>query len=94
MEEWSPYRDIHPPHLDGYFRSVRGEFRFVDLPDGRTRLEGSTWYELDIAPTFYWSLITDSVIHRIHLRVLEHVKRETERGGIEAEENGTALSGR
>ncbi len=78
MKEWSPYREIHPPHLDGYLRSKRGEFRFVELPDGRTRLEGSTWYEIDIAPTSYWSMMSDAMIHRIHLRVLEHVKKDVE----------------
>ncbi len=79
MKEWSPYQKLHPPHLDGYFRSKRGEFRFVELPEGRTRLEGSTWYEIDISPSAYWSMIADLVIHRIHLRVLRHVKRETEK---------------
>ena len=78
MAEWSPYREIHPPHLDGYLRSKRGEFRFVALPDGRTRLEGSTWYEIDIAPIGYWSMMSDAIIHRIHLRVLEHVKHDVE----------------
>lgn len=78
MNEWSPYREVHPPHLDGYLRSKRGEFRFVKLPGNRTRLEGSTWYEIDIAPRAYWSLMSDSIIHRIHLRVLEHVKSEAE----------------
>lgn len=78
MREWSPYAHIHPPHLDGYFRSKRGEFRLDALPGGRTRLEGSTWYELDLAPFAYWSLIADQIVHRIHLRVLSHVKSETE----------------
>jgi hypothetical protein len=78
MEEWSPYHTIHPPHLDGYLRSQRGEFRFVRLPDGRTRLEGRTWYEVDMAPRFYWSVVVDTLIHRIHMAVLEHVKDEAE----------------
>src|SRR4029453_3322215 len=50
MRELSPYRDLSPRHLHGYLRSKRGEFRFVDLRDGRTRLEGSTWFEIDMAP--------------------------------------------
>jgi hypothetical protein len=79
MQEWSPYADIHPPHLDGYFRSTRGEFRLIALAGGRTRLEGSTWYELDLAPLHYWSFIADQIVHRIHLRVLSHVKSEAER---------------
>lgn len=78
LEEWSPYQNVHPPHLDGYFRSQRGEFKLVDLGDGRTRLEGRTWYEIDIAPQSYWSLWGDTIIHRIHLHVLEHVKSQAE----------------
>ncbi len=79
MHEWSPYRHVHPPHLDGYLRSRRGEFRLVDLGDGRTRLEGSTWYTLDLAPAAYWALWSDSLMHGIHTRVLAHVKRLSER---------------
>jgi hypothetical protein len=79
MRELSPYSDLHPPHFDGYLRSRRGEFRLIALPNGRTRLEGSTWYELDMAPAPYWMFISDRVIHSIHGRVLAHIKRETER---------------
>src|SRR2546423_2574249 len=42
MREWSPYRDVNPPHLDGYFRATHGEFRLGPLPGGRTRLQGPT----------------------------------------------------
>lgn len=78
MRELSPYSNLSPPHLHGYFRSRRGEFRFVDLGDGRTRLEGSTWYELEMAPEAYWRIIADALIHRIHNRVLDHIRREVE----------------
>jgi hypothetical protein len=80
LEEWSPYRSIHPPHLDGYLRSVRGEFRLDPLPGGRTRLRGTTWYHLDVAPAAYWSLWSDALIHAIHRRVLHHVKARAEVG--------------
>jgi uncharacterized membrane protein YhaH (DUF805 family) len=74
MHEWSPYAGLEPRHLDGYLKSTRGEFRLVALDGGRrTRLEGTTWYELDVHPTGYWRLWSDLLIHRIHLRVLEHV---------------------
>lgn len=79
MHEWSPYRHVHPPHLDGYLRSRRGEFRLVPLPGGRTRLEGSTWYTLDLHPDRYWAIWTDGLIHQIHRRVLEHIRRLSER---------------
>jgi uncharacterized membrane protein YhaH (DUF805 family) len=80
MFELTPYRHIHPPHLKGSFRSTRGEFRLVELEDGRTRLEGSTWYELKIYPHAYWTLWTDWLVHRIHDRVLRHIKRNAEAG--------------
>lgn len=79
MHEWSPYQGVHPPHLDGYLRSKRGEFRLIALPGGRTRLEGSTWYALELQPTDYWALWSDALIHGIHRRVLEHIKSETEK---------------
>ena len=61
-----------------YLRSRRGEFRLVPVSDGRTRLEGHTWYELEMAPEGYWQLLSDYLIHRIHDRVLDHIKREVE----------------
>ena len=78
MHELSPYRHVHPPHLDGYLRCRRGEFRLLPLADGRTRLEGSTWYEYEIYPQAYWTLWSDLLIHRIHGRVLDHIKRSSE----------------
>ena len=86
MNELSPYRHVHPPHLDGYLRCKRGEFRLVELPGGRTRLEGSTWYEYEIYPQDYWTLWSDLLIHRIHRRVLDHIKRLSE----DSAANGTA----
>jgi hypothetical protein len=80
MRELSPYRDLSPPHLHGYLRAKRGEFRFVDLGGGRTRLEGSTWYQIEMAPEAYWEIFADALIHRIHQRVLDHIKREVEAG--------------
>ncbi|WP_254508679.1 SRPBCC family protein [Anatilimnocola floriformis] len=78
MFELTPYRHVHPPHLEGALRSNRGEFRLIELPNGRTRLEGSTWYQIDMLPQSYWTLWSNDLIHRIHLRVLEHVKRHAE----------------
>ena len=79
LQEWSPYTRIYAPHLDGFFRTSRGEFRLVALDGGRTRLEGRTWYTLDMQPAMYWSAIADTILHAIHGRVLEHIKSEAER---------------
>lgn len=78
LNELSPYSRVLAPHQQNYFRTTRGEFRLVPLPGGRTRLEGRTWYSLQIYPTAYWTAIADRIIHDIHLRVLRHVEMRAE----------------
>lgn len=78
MTELSPYRNVVAPHLDNYLVVRRGEFRLVPLVDGRTRLEGRTFYELGVSPVEYWGLWSDVVIHAIHERVLQHIKQTAE----------------
>jgi hypothetical protein len=80
LQEWSPYARVYAPHLNGFFTTSHGEFRLIALPGGRTRLEGRTWYSLRMAPALYWNPIADSILHRIHRRVLDHVKAIAERG--------------
>ena len=77
MRELSIYAKVYAPHLDGYFRSTRGEFRLIPTSSG-TRLEGHTWYGVNIHPQGYWRAVSDVLLHRIHQRVLDQVKREAE----------------
>ena len=79
MNEMNPFWDIHPKHLDGYFLSKKGQFRLTALSENKTFLEGTTWYTLDITPVVYWRQWSDFIIHRIHRRVLNHIKLESER---------------
>lgn len=79
LRELSPYARVTAPHLDGFFVARRGEFRLIALPGGRTRLEGSTWYELRMQPALYWALLSDQLIGRIHDRVLRHIAGVSER---------------
>jgi hypothetical protein len=72
--------DIHPPHLKNFLTARRGQFKMTDLPDGRTLVEGRTWYEHRMWPETYWRWWSDAIIHRIHTRVLEHVKVQSEIG--------------
>jgi hypothetical protein len=78
LREVTPYAHVAPPHLSGYLQPRRGEFRLIPLAHGRTRLEGSTWYHLRMAPEAYWQLYSDYLIHRIHSQVLEHIKHQSE----------------
>jgi hypothetical protein len=78
MQEWTPYREIHPPHLTGFLVSKQGQFRLTPLAGGRTKLEGTTWYQHGLWPANYWQLWSDHIIHTIHLRVLRHVKQLSE----------------
>jgi len=78
LNELSPYGNIQPPHLHGYFVSKQGQFLLTALPGDRTRLEGTTWYQHTMWPATYWHLWSDYIIHKIHLRVLEHIREEVE----------------
>ena len=81
MLELSPYPRLKTPHLHGYLQCREGELRLTELPEGRTLLEGTTWYTDRIWPGFYWRLWSDLLIHHIHLRVLNHIKALSERPG-------------
>ena len=78
MRELS-FWDIDAPHLHDYFVSKKGQFRLIPLLNGKTKLEGTTWYYHDIKPSFYWQYWSEYIVHKIHLRVLKHIKTNAER---------------
>ena len=84
LNELSPYKNIHAPHLHGYFISRGGQFLLTALPGGRTRLEGTTWYQHTMWPATYWSWWSNYVIHRIHMRVLNHIRDRAESQALQA----------
>lgn len=77
MKELS-FWDIDSPHLHDYFVSKQGQFKLTRLPDGRTELSGTTWYYHNIKPDIYWRIWSDYIIHNIHNRVLNHIKKIAE----------------
>ena len=89
MRELSFWGEVHPPHLDGFLRSRRGEFRLIPLPGGRTLLRGTTWYENRMWPAPYWQTWSDEIIGSIHERVLAHVAR-----WAEADHRAATVTGR
>lgn len=78
MRELSIFDHIHPPHLSGFMRSEAGQFQIIALEENRVLLEGTTWYRNNMAPYSYWNLWSDAIIHRIHMRVLHHIKTISE----------------
>jgi uncharacterized membrane protein YhaH (DUF805 family) len=78
MEEMSPYPHLKTPHLEGYFQSQQGELLLTRLPGNRTLLSGTTWYTNKVWPSAYWQIWSDTIIHHIHLRVLNHIKTLSE----------------
>jgi hypothetical protein len=79
MTETSPYGQIHVRHLeDRDFQPERADFVLTPLPNGGTRLEGTTTYQNKMWPGEYWRLYTDAIVHGIHHRVFEHVKQLSE----------------
>lgn len=77
MREISFHEHVDAPHLHGHMVSHRGEFRLIE-ENGQVVLEGTTWYSHTLAPQWYWGPISDYLIHRIHERVLNHIKRTCE----------------
>jgi len=88
MKELS-FWDIDAPHLHDYFVSKEGQFKLIQLPNGNTLLEGTTWYYHNIRPAFYWQLWSNHIIHKIHARVLVHIKKNAEEEAIRSYENQT-----
>ena len=74
MHKWSPWGDVHPKHLAGYMVSKQGQFQLTRLPGNRTLLQGTTWYQHGLWPAAYWRWWSDAILHRIHLRVLTHIR--------------------
>lgn len=78
MNELNPFWEVHPPHLDGYFKSYKGQFKLTKINENQTELKGTTWYKVDIYPEFYWKAWSDFIVHKIHKRVLNHIKKSSE----------------
>ena len=78
MKEWSFWGEIDTPHLHGFMISERGQFQLTQQSDGAVLLEGTTWYHQNLWPNAYWGAVSDNIIHRIHMRVLNHIKATVE----------------
>ena len=87
MEEMSPYRKLHTPHLIGYFDTGETRFDLAPLPGGRTRLTVRAGHVLRIDPGLYWAPIARWAIGQNVARVLSDIRRDAEgrqRAGLAA----------
>lgn len=78
MEEMSPYRRVHAPHVEGYFITGETRFDLVPLTDNRTRLQITSEHVLRIDPIPYWKPIARLAIWSNVRRVLEDIKAKSE----------------
>ncbi|WP_018343924.1 SRPBCC family protein [Cytophaga aurantiaca] len=78
MKELS-FWDVDAPHLHDYFVSKRGQFKLISVSKNKTLLEGTTVYYHNIRPVFYWQLWSNTIVHKIHERVLNHIKSNSEK---------------
>jgi hypothetical protein len=79
MRELSPYSHVHAPHVVGYFTTKSMSFELVPRSDGRTEIVEQTSHELRLDPIFYWLPFARLIVHENNARVLEHIRRQSER---------------
>ncbi len=74
MEEMSPYRRVHAPHLNGYFETDTTSFEMKPLSSGGTRLVAQATHRLRIDPALYWEPLARWAIKMNVTRVLQSIK--------------------
>ncbi len=82
MEEMSPYRRVHAPHVDGYFSTSGTRFSLTALPGGGTRLTLQASHDLRIDPVLYWEPIARWAIRENSRRVLRDISEKAIRLGL------------
>ena len=79
MEEMSPYRRVHAPHVRGYFDTAWTSFELEPLPGGRTRLTARAEHVLRIDPIPYWEPIARWAVRDNMSRVMRDIRDKAER---------------
>ena len=73
MEEMSPYRRVHAPHVQRYFDTVETSFDLQPLRNGCTRLTAHATHVLRVDPVLYWEPVARWAIHLNVARVLSDI---------------------
>ena len=78
MTETTLYGRVQTRHMRGYYECDAGEFRIRPLAGGSVELTGTSWYHQSLYPAAYWELWSDAIVHQVHFRVLEDIRRRAE----------------
>lgn len=68
------------PEIMGHIDILRGQFILIDNGNGTTTLIGNSWYKLYVFPVVYFDVWAESITRNVHLRVMDHIKTQAERG--------------
>ena len=79
MEEMSPYRHVHAPHVNGYFSTAETRFSLTSAVQGHTLLTVDATHVLRIDPALYWEPLARLAIRLNVSRVLEDIRAKAER---------------
>lgn len=79
MHELSPYRNVHAPHVRGYFQTLYTSFELLPEPNGHTRIVEQTGHEMKLDPILYWLPMARWIVHENNIRVLADIKLKSER---------------
>ena len=58
----------------GHFVLDRGEFDLTDNKNGTCTLSGTSWYALNVYPSWYYDLWAADIVRHVHLRVMRLIK--------------------
>jgi uncharacterized protein YndB with AHSA1/START domain len=67
------------PEIMGHIDILRGQFILKDNGNGTTTLTGNSWYRLYVSPAWYFDTWASSITRNVHLRVMEHIKKLSEK---------------
>lgn len=81
MEEMSPYRRVHAPHVHGYFETAETRFTLRSAGNGRTRLTVEADSVLRMDPVLYWQPLAQWAVRQNLRRVLRDVRSKAEKKG-------------
>lgn len=80
IKELTVYKDIHTPHShDKYFKLHYGEFEINTIDGSKCILKARSNFSYKFSPDFYWKWWSCYLINKMHMHVLEDIKKIAEK---------------